>query len=241
MYRVSLAKGKNYNLQVLDLHVEFSPSRPVKVFTDAEYNGSNDLAYYVGRGYLVATHFTESAVEEAPQAPLKNDLVVTELKAKAKEEGEVIMADGASKTAATAKKQETVKAVKAVESQDVKAESKATEKASSDAVKVEVKAPINGVKAPVNAPKTEAKAQANTTKTEAKAQQAKTDTQAVKTDTQAVKTDAQAAATKETVITTKTETKAQTQVDATETKTQVEPLKGTVVDNSSKQATKSKK
>lgn len=219
MYRVSLAKGKNYNLQVLDLHVEFSPSRPVKVFTDAEYNGSNDLAYYVGRGYLVATHFTESTVEEAPQAALKNDLVVTELKAKAKEEGEVIVADGASKTVATAKKQgpQVVKA----ESQTVKTEPKVTEKASGNAVKVEVKAPINEVKATVNVPKPETKVQANAVKTETKT-------------SQAVKTDAQATTAKEAPSATGNAPKA-------ETKAQVEPLKGTVVDNSSKQAAKSKK
>ena len=49
----------NYNVLVADLKIEFTPSRPVKILTDDEFDGSNDIASFIRSGIIKVTKDVE--------------------------------------------------------------------------------------------------------------------------------------------------------------------------------------
>ena len=92
----------NYNVLVADLKIEFTPSRPVKILTDDEFDGSNDIASFIRSGIIKVTKDVEE-IEQHVEEPTVNEDVV-EIEPVKDEPRSVVDATDVSKNANTSSK-----------------------------------------------------------------------------------------------------------------------------------------
>ena len=92
----------NYNVLVADLQIEFTPSRPVKILTDDEFESSNDVLAFIRAGIMKVTKGVEDVEPQVKETPVNTDVI--EIEAVKDEPRSVVDATDVSKSAEASSK-----------------------------------------------------------------------------------------------------------------------------------------